>query len=212
MERLAYSFGLSLAVVTLLGLLLNFTDWGIRLAPTIATIALFTIGVGSAAYWRRVRLPSDQRLSGTLDLELPGWKGHSLPDGILTILLIASITIAVVAVAYLVFTPRPAEHFTEFYILGPGRNASGYPTVLNVSQNGSVILGIVNHETVTESYFVRVDLVGVRIVFNTSLGLNQTVELNRTTRTWWNSNSPMTASSSSMQSALATTARTESSR
>src|SRR2546427_7088606 len=55
-ERIALSFGLSVAVVPLLGLLLNFTPWGIRFAPIIATIAAFTILVGLTAWWRRMRL------------------------------------------------------------------------------------------------------------------------------------------------------------
>ncbi len=49
-ERIALSFGLSIAVVPLLGLLLNFTPWGIRFVPIVATIALFTVGIGYAAY------------------------------------------------------------------------------------------------------------------------------------------------------------------
>src|SRR6266571_7367395 len=72
-ERVALSFGLSIAVVPLLGLLLNFTPFGIRFVPIIAAITLFTIGVGLAAYWRRMHLPAEQRLSLTVDLGLPKW-------------------------------------------------------------------------------------------------------------------------------------------
>jgi len=83
-------------------------------------------------------------------------------------------------------TPRPGERFTEFYILGPGGNASGYPTRLNVSEPGSVILGVVNHEAARVNYTVRVDLVGVRIVTNATSGFNETVEVNRTALAWFN--------------------------
>ena len=37
-------------------------------------------------------------------------------------------------------------------ILGPGGNASDYPTNLTVGQNASVIIGIVNHEQKTVNY------------------------------------------------------------
>lgn len=185
-ERIALSFGLSIAVVPLLGLLLNFTPFGIRFAPIVATITLFTGGVGYAAYWRRMRLPADRRLSLTVDLGIPDWKEYTLLDKALTIGLIASIAIAGVTLAYVVLTPRPGETFTEFYILGPGGNASGYPTNLTVNQSGSVIIGVANHEGTVVNYTVRVDLVGVRIVYNATAGFNETVEVNRTTWTWSN--------------------------
>jgi len=187
-ERIALSFGLSVAVVPLLGLVLNFTPFGIRFAPIVATIALFTVGVGYAAYWRRMRLPPDRRLSLTVDLAVPDWKEYSVLDKGLTVALAASIVVASGTLAYFVLTPRPGEHFTEFYLLGPSSNASGYPTNLTLNETGSVIIGVVNHESAMVNYTVRVDLVGVRIVYNATSGLNETVEMNRTT---WSS-SPFT--------------------
>src|SRR5574340_731799 len=185
-ERTALSFGLSIAVVPLLGLLLNFTPWGIRFVPIVATIALFTIGVGYAAYWRRMRLPRERRLSLTVDLGVPDWNEYGVLDKGLTVALAASIVVAGGTLAYVVLTPRPGETFTEFYILGPGGNASGYPTNLSVNQTGHVIIGVANHEAATVNYTVRVDLVGVRIVVNATSGFNTTVEVNRTTWTWTN--------------------------
>ena len=180
-ERIGFSIGLSITVVPLLGLLLNFTPWGIRFAPIIVTISLFTAGAGVVAYWRRMRLLPEQRLSATLDLAMPAWQGYSFRDKGLTSALVASIVVAGGALAYVVLTPRPGQTFTEFYILGPGGNASGYPSVLNVSQPGTVIVGIADHESASVNYTVRVDLVGVRIVYNATSGFNETVVVNRTT-------------------------------
>jgi hypothetical protein len=42
LERLALSIGLSLAVVPLVGLFLNYTPWGIRLTPIVISLAAFT--------------------------------------------------------------------------------------------------------------------------------------------------------------------------
>ena len=185
-ERIALSFGLSIAVVPLLGLLLNFTPFGIRFVPIVATIALFSGLVGFAAHLRRRRLPTGERLSATLDIAKPAWQEYTLLDRILTIALAASIVVVSAALAYVVATPRPGERFTEFYILGPGGNASGYPTELNVSEPGTVIMGIVNQEAATVNYTVRVDLVGVEIVYNGTSGFNETVERNRTALAWFN--------------------------
>ena len=71
------------------------------------------------------------------------------------------------------------------------RQARSWPSAvirrrLHVSQNGSVIIGIANHEAATANYTVRVDLVGVRIVYNATAGFNETIELNRTSWTWLN--------------------------
>ena len=185
-ERIALSFGLSIAVVPLLGLLLNFTPFGIRFAPIVATIALFTGLVGLAAYWRRMRIPPADRLSATLEIAGPAWQEYSALDKVLTIALVAGIIIAASTLAYVIATPRPGERFTEFYILGPGGIASGYPTELNVSEPGSVIMGIVNHEAASVNYTVRVDLVGVEVVVNGTSGFNETVERNRTAIAWFN--------------------------
>jgi len=187
-ERIALSFGLSIAVVPLLGLLLNFTPWGIRFAPIVATIVIFTASVGFAAYWRRMQLPPERRLSATIDLSMPPWKEYSHLDKGLTVALAASVVVAAGTFAYIVMTPSPSETFTEFYILGPSGNASGYPTILNVSQSGSVMLGIANHESASVNYTVRVDLVGLRTVYNATSGFNETIEVNRTTWSTFNVN------------------------
>src|SRR6056297_2775407 len=42
-ERVALSFGLSIAIVPLIGLVLNFTPWGIRLVPIATAVAGFTL-------------------------------------------------------------------------------------------------------------------------------------------------------------------------
>ncbi len=43
LERLALSIGLSLALVPLVGLLLNYTPWGIRLNPIVVSLALLDV-------------------------------------------------------------------------------------------------------------------------------------------------------------------------
>jgi len=55
LERLALSIGLSLAVVPLLGLLLNYTPWGIRLTPIMISLAVFTEVMTVTALIRKYR-------------------------------------------------------------------------------------------------------------------------------------------------------------
>jgi uncharacterized membrane protein len=180
-ERIGLSFGLSIAVVPLLGLLLNFTPYGISFAPIVTTIALFTAGVGYAAIWRRMQLPVNRRLSFTMDLGPPNWKEYSVVDKGVAVALAASVVVAGGTLAYVFLTSRSGETFTEFFILGPGGNANGYPTNLTLNTTGNVILGIVNHEAATVNYTARIDLVGEKTVYNATSKSNSTVEVNRTT-------------------------------
>ncbi len=179
-ERIALSFGLSIAVVPLLGLLLNFT-FGIFFQPIVLTILIFTEGMAAVAHLRRIRLPVEERLTATIDLQLPAWREYSNLDKALTLGLVASIVFSASVLAYVVTTPRPGERFTEYFILDANGRAENYPADLNVSEEGTVIIGVVNHEFETVGYTVKVDLVGVEIVWNESSGFNETVELNRST-------------------------------
>lgn len=51
-ERFALSVGLSLALVPLVGLLLNYTPWGIRLNPIVVSLTILTIGLAMIALAR----------------------------------------------------------------------------------------------------------------------------------------------------------------
>jgi hypothetical protein len=61
LERLALSIGLSLALVPLVGLLLNYTPWGIRLDPIIVSLTLLDLSlalVGASRKESYIRLAS----------------------------------------------------------------------------------------------------------------------------------------------------------
>lgn len=51
-ERIALSIGLSLAIVPIVGLLLNYTPWGIRLTPIVLSLLALTIVFATAAVIR----------------------------------------------------------------------------------------------------------------------------------------------------------------
>jgi len=55
-ERFALTVGLSLAITPLLGLVLNYTPWGIRLDPIFVTLSLFTLGVSTTGTFRKYKL------------------------------------------------------------------------------------------------------------------------------------------------------------
>jgi uncharacterized membrane protein len=55
LERIALSIGLSLAVVPLIGLALNYTPWGIRLEPIMVSLAFFSEIMAIVCVVRRFR-------------------------------------------------------------------------------------------------------------------------------------------------------------
>ncbi|MHC1595508.1 MAG: DUF1616 domain-containing protein [Candidatus Syntropharchaeales archaeon] len=160
-ERLALSFGLSIALVPLLGLVLNYTPFGIRLIPILLTLSGFTIILSLFAFTRRRKLPANLRFSVDFKSYFVGLLKASFTrenrlDRILTILLFAAIIIAIAMTVYVIVTPKEGEHFTEFYILGANGTADEYPTDLAVGEEGKLIVGIVNHEYTNYSYRLEV--------------------------------------------------------
>jgi len=77
-------------------------------------------------------------------------------DRKISYLLIIILIIAFIGVIYLLINPSPSERFTEFYILGPDGEAGNYPSNLTSGENGTVIVGVVNHEDANTSYQLTV--------------------------------------------------------
>jgi hypothetical protein len=65
-ERLALSVGLSLVLVMLVGFLLNYTPWGIRLVPIVISLTILTVGLAIAAFWRQFAISIETLRSETL--------------------------------------------------------------------------------------------------------------------------------------------------
>ena len=169
-ERIALSFGLSIAIAPLIGFGLNYTPWGIRLEPILVCLSAYNVGVGLVGLYRRLRskdpyVPFD--IAATYRSLTASFKAEKGADKALTIILVISIVLAVSALIYVVAVPRPGEAFTEFYILGPDGTASGYPNNLTVGEEGEVIVGIVNHEQRDVNYTVEVWLVNATLIDET---------------------------------------------
>jgi len=112
-EHLALSFGLSIAVVPLIGLILNYTPWGIRLFPILMSIALFIVATSAVGWYRQRRLPAAERFSVTFKTGAPNWGGMTKLDRGLSISLVVAIVAALVSLGYVVAAPKEGEKFTE---------------------------------------------------------------------------------------------------
>jgi len=194
-ERVALSFGLSIAIVPLLGLVLNFTPFGIRPVPIMVTVSLFTVATTAVAAYRRQQLPVEERFRvpyrqwlDTAREEL--FAPDTRTDAALNVLLVVSILLATASVAYAVAVPKQGEAFTETYLLTETDEgdlvADEYPTEFTVDEPKPLIVGISNHEHEPTDYTVVVELQNVTRLNETEstarTGGNATTATNTTLR------------------------------
>jgi len=170
-ERVALSFGLSIAIVPLIGLVLNFTPWGIRLVPILVSVSGFTLIAVAVAAIRRWELPEEERFrvpyrdwiaAGRAELFEP----DSRADAALNVLLVLSILLATASVGYAIAVPKQGEQFSELYLLTEGEDglvADDYPTEFVQGEPRSLVVGIGNQEHRTVEYTVVAELQRVEV-------------------------------------------------
>lgn len=180
-ERIALSFGLSIAIVSLVGLGLNLTQGKIQLGPLLMSLSLFTIGCAIGATIRRWKLPPDERFSVPYNvwynaIQEKLTKPETRIDAALSVLLVVSILLAVGSVGYAVVIPHQGEQFTEFYLLAEDEGelvADNYPTEMKIGESAELILGISNQEQKLVEYTVVVQVQQVEFSNNETEILHQ---------------------------------------
>ena len=167
LERFVLSLGSSVALVPLLGFVLNFTPWGIRLPPMLVAISVFTVVCVAVGARRRLALTPDRRF----DVSLSAWY-RSLTDGflvsetrtdrILNVALAVVLLFAMTSVGYALVDQQNGEQYTELYLLTRSSDgelvADGYPNDLVASESQPLTVGVRNHEHERTSYTVVTEL------------------------------------------------------
>jgi uncharacterized membrane protein len=163
-ERFALSFGISIAVVPLIGLGLNYTPWGIRLYPIMISLFVFILVMSGIAWYRNRKLPDAEKISINVNTKIPSlpqlWSAQSARDKIITVVLVILVIGAAGTLAYVATRPRSPEKFTEFYVLNDQGKAENYPSTIYLGNNAQVILGTINHENAVTTYKIEVTLDG----------------------------------------------------
>ena len=159
-ERLALSSGLSIAVVPLIGLALNYSPWGIRLEPILAFVTLFVVLAAAAAAFRRGLLPAEEAFGLASDVRLPRWPKLRLIDALAGMALLAFLASLGGGVYFVAASGEGPEGFTEFYVLGSGGKAEDYPGLVKAGEQATAVLGLVNREGRDTAYQIAVMLDG----------------------------------------------------
>ncbi len=161
-ERVALSLGLSIVVVSLIGLILNYTPWGIRLYPIFISLAVFIFLTSLIAWYQRRRLRETAKPAIPFRLIMARWKGQSLVDKMLSSILIVAILGVIGTLIFAIAMPKTGERFTEFYITNLEGKTIDSPSQLKMGRQGKVIVGAVNHEKVETSYRIEVRIDGTK--------------------------------------------------
>jgi uncharacterized membrane protein len=173
LERIVLSFGLSIALVPIIGLLLNYTPWGIRLEPILLSMLIFIVSIGLYGIYRWKKTDPEERFVLLPKITLS--KQENKVDNALTIILIIAIIIVIVSLIYVITIPKIGEQFTEFYLLGPTGKAEGYPQNLTINENATIIIGVANHENHPVDYTIDIWLINQTTIANNQTRENKTV-------------------------------------
>ncbi|WP_321211867.1 DUF1616 domain-containing protein [Methanothermobacter sp. DP] len=154
-ERLFLAFSTSIIMTSVIALLMG---GGVTFKPFLArTVAGLSLALTPAAFIRRWRRGE---LAYSADIRrIPSPRNLSR-DGKISLLLSIILLVLIAVTVYITLNPAPSERFTEFYILGPGGKAYGYPENLTAGESAGVIVGVVNREYRNETYLMVVRLGG----------------------------------------------------
>ncbi len=158
--RIALGVGLSIAVTSLIGLILNYTPFGIRLYPVLVLITLFILVTSGIAWYRQRRLPPEECFSVTLNISLPRWGKMGSLDKVLSVSLVVAILVSLGSLGYVIAIPKEGDKFSEFYILNIDGKAENYPEEITLGESAELIIGVVNHEYEAASYRIEVEING----------------------------------------------------
>jgi uncharacterized membrane protein len=159
-ERIAISFGLSIAVVPLIGLGLNFTSRGLWLNSIVISLTFFTLMLILVAHYVRSLLPIEEQFTIELS-EIAGtikkgiFPSKTKSDRVLSIVLALVMLIVISTILYSISVPKQGERFTEFFILGENQRVADYPNQIITGLDYPMYISVGNNEYRTISYTIE---------------------------------------------------------
>ncbi|MFC6733666.1 DUF1616 domain-containing protein [Haladaptatus sp. DYSN1] len=172
-SRLALSFGLSLALLAPLAIVISLLGFTFSLETMLGSLAVFaTLALLVGSVRRRSIAPEDR-----FSLPLDAWFSHVSSsifdadtkfDTVLNLALTAAVIIAMSGFAYALFVPNYGEQYTEFSLgtqTAEGQfELAGYPTQFEQGVPQELVVAIGNQEGANARYTVVVELQRVETV------------------------------------------------
>lgn len=156
-ERIALSFILSITVVAIASVV--FMGSLLEITPTGVGIEVMAITLGSSilAYYARTRLPPSSQLEYSIVIGNGAGRLSSAEKAIAAVVVVGVVVAGIAAVMGLEAMNK-REPYTEFYITGPGGDIARLPSELNVTEEGTILINIVNHEGMPATYNLTLGL------------------------------------------------------
>jgi uncharacterized membrane protein len=156
-ERIGLSLGLSVALITLLALLLNALPWGLS-SPAILIgqggMTLLLILLTVIVRWFQ---PVDQVYIPNINPHLNRWwSSLGMSEQNMMVVMAGALFLASLTAAWILLVPSKSQYMTEFYILGQEGLAEDYPREIIAGQTITITTGITNREGTISTYNILV--------------------------------------------------------
>jgi uncharacterized membrane protein len=158
LERLVLSIGLSVIIVPLIGVILNYMPWGINVYPFLISLTIFISIFSYLGWWRRRKLPQEKGFQLCVQITWQ-WSELSQRHKAVLVSILVALFFLLGTSLYILFTDKYGESFTEFYMVNQKGMAAEYPKTLKAGDVGQVRAVIVNQEKERTAYRLEV-LVG----------------------------------------------------
>jgi uncharacterized membrane protein len=165
-ERVALGFGVSVALLPMLGVAIALSPWSIGPATVLLAVSGLTVGLAIAGSIRRLRRPADSRFA----VPIRAWLGDarqsvssgSTVDTALSVGLAAAVVLSVAAIGYAVAAPGPGQSYTDVSLLTQNETgqlvAEDYPEEFQRGESKPLVVKLTNEEGETTDYSVVVEL------------------------------------------------------
>lgn len=154
-ERLALSLGLSLAIIPIMGLIMNYT-FGVNINSALYSLAGFVLLFSIIGIIRQRGLTDAEKHSFTISFE---WFGRqSILERILSVILVLVACGTIGVLVYTMAVPKTGSEYSELYILNSQGNTDNYPSDIQIGDTESVIVVIINHENRTADYRIEIQI------------------------------------------------------
>ncbi|ELZ21212.1 DUF1616 domain-containing protein [Natrinema limicola] len=180
-ERVALSFGLSFALLPLLGLGIALTPWGFTGPVVVGTVACFALVGASLATARRLSVPPADRYRVGFGRRLAAARAwlFDAPSAfhvVVNVALVISMVLALTTVGYALVSPQDGEQYTSLQLLTEDETgelvASGYPPEIDAGDSIPLVVAVENQEGQAMEYTAVVQeqrLEGGEVVERTEL-------------------------------------------